>query len=100
MNSKHLTTALIRARTLGLGSSTLQILLHLQAHGKSPITALTLSLGVSPANLTSLLDGLERKRFIRRSRGKADRRVVFIAITQEGSAAVESILQSPSLITP
>lgn len=53
-----------------------------------PMTARELSraTGLSAAATTSLVDRLEQKGFVRRTRGETDRRQVFVELTDQGGA--------------
>jgi DNA-binding MarR family transcriptional regulator len=54
------------------------------ADGETSPTALGHLLAVTPASMTQLLDRLERRRLIRRSRNPGDRRATVLALTPEG----------------
>jgi MarR family transcriptional regulator, transcriptional regulator for hemolysin len=54
------------------------------ADGETSPTALGHLLAVTPASMTQLLDRLERRRLIRRSRNPGDRRATVLALTAEG----------------
>jgi DNA-binding MarR family transcriptional regulator len=56
------------------------------------MSGLSERLQVSTAAVTSIVDKLEAEQFVRRSRGKEDRRQVFVQITPRGRDAVQSIL--------
>lgn len=62
-----------------------------------PITATEISrkIHVSPSTVVGILDRLEDKGWIRRERGKEDRRIVFITATEAG---VELVRVTPSPI--
>jgi len=45
----------------------------------------------SPANLTTVLDNLERRELIARSRDASDRRVTIVALTDEGRARIAAL---------
>ena len=61
------------------------LLLRVLAEG-TPVNARTMGqrLSVSPANVSGLVDRLERKRYLKRSRSAEDRRKVLLEITPEG----------------
>jgi DNA-binding MarR family transcriptional regulator len=54
------------------------------ADGETSPTALGHVLAVTPASMTQLLDRLERRGLIRRSRNPGDRRATVLALTAEG----------------
>ena len=62
-----------------------------------PITATAISrkIHVSPSTVVDILDRLEDKGWIRRERGKEDRRIVFITATEAG---IELVRATPSPI--
>jgi MarR family transcriptional regulator, 2-MHQ and catechol-resistance regulon repressor len=74
----------------GVTSSQLGVLEALQHLGPMPHCALAGKLLVSPSNLTTVLDNLERAGFVRRDRDAADRRVSMISLTEAGAAHLAS----------
>jgi MarR family transcriptional regulator, transcriptional regulator for hemolysin len=52
--------------------------------GETSPTALGRTLAVTPAGMTQLLDRLEKRRLIRRSRNPGDRRATVLELTLEG----------------
>ena len=67
----------------------LEALHHL---GPQPQGVLARKILTSPANLTTVLDKLQRRALIRRSRDAGDRRVVRIDLTPDGEALVADLL--------
>jgi MarR family transcriptional regulator, 2-MHQ and catechol-resistance regulon repressor len=63
----------------------LEALLHL---GPMPHCALATKLLVSPSNLTTVIDNLERDGLVRRERDAVDRRVSITSLTAAGEARV------------
>lgn len=63
-------------------------------HRKGRMTAKELAemMEVTPANVTGIVDRLEREGLAARSRGAQDRRVVYVRLTEEGHAKVEEML--------
>lgn len=61
-------------------------LLALEKHGAMPVKTLSQSLDLSPSTTVGVIDRLEQKRMVTRTRSLDDRRQVHIAITPEGSA--------------
>ncbi|MDY0273281.1 MAG: MarR family transcriptional regulator [Advenella sp.] len=59
---------------------------------KGPITATAISrdIHVSPSTVVGILDRLEDKGFIKRERGRQDRRTVFITATEAGAELVKN----------
>lgn len=63
---------------------TLHTLMIRDTPGRASPTALARSMGVSPAGMTGRLDALERKGFLKRVPGTADRRRVDVEVTRAG----------------
>jgi DNA-binding MarR family transcriptional regulator len=63
---------------------TLHRLMISDTPGRGSPTALAKSLGISPAGVTGRLDSLEKKGFLKRVPGTADRRKVDVEITRAG----------------
>jgi DNA-binding MarR family transcriptional regulator len=57
-----------------------------------PANVLAERLLVTGASITSLVDTLERKGYVRRARGYGDRRVVFIALTDAARPVIDEFL--------
>jgi len=57
-------------------------------HGRLPLAGLAQHLLKSPANVTALVDRMERDGFVRRARGEQDRRSVFAELTDDGWLAL------------
>ncbi len=60
------------------------------ASGPMTATAISREIHVSPSTVIGILDRLEEKGYIRRERGREDRRIVFVSATQEGVALAQS----------
>lgn len=73
----------------GLSLAELRILHTLHVDGPVPITKLATELLVTPAAITSLVDGLEGHELVERVRAEDDRRVVTIKITGKGEATLK-----------
>lgn len=76
--------SVIEEKTLGI----------LQQHGPLPAGAIATHTGLAAASVTSLVDRLETKGFVRRTRGETDRRVVLVEIDQEKLAAFAPIFDA------
>jgi DNA-binding MarR family transcriptional regulator len=80
--------------TCGLNPAKFNLLMLIKHIGKdSGISQMELGrdLYVSAANITKLLDGLERKAWITRAPSRKDRRVKLIKITQSGAALLDEV---------
>lgn len=75
-------------RQLGLNPADLRCLDWLVDRPRTP-TELSEATGLSGAATTAMIDRLERKGFVHRSRGEADRRNVFVAMTPQGRLRTE-----------
>lgn len=53
-------------------------------HGPLTATAISRDMHVSPSTVVGILDRLEDKGFVRRERGREDRRIVFVSVTDAG----------------
>src|SRR5688572_28869675 len=83
----------LERRLLGLGLTdsqfgVLEALLHL---GPSPQHELGRALFTSRANVTTVVDNLEKRGLVRRQRDTVDRRAVIVHLTAEGQALIEEI---------
>jgi DNA-binding MarR family transcriptional regulator len=71
----------------------LRLLYELHCNGPRKMTDLADSLGVTPRNVTALVDGLEAEALVRRVPHPSDRRVTMVEITG-GAAQVEEQFRS------
>ncbi|MGA2666416.1 MAG: MarR family transcriptional regulator, partial [Nitrososphaerales archaeon] len=69
----------------GLSLTELRVLKLLSGSGPSPMARIAADLSMTPASMTGLVDRLEEEGFVTRERSSRDRRVVSVAITEEGS---------------
>jgi DNA-binding MarR family transcriptional regulator len=80
-----------RVRRLGLSMAQLNILYTLQRCGEMPMSRLAEMLNVSLSNATGLIDRIEERGFVERSRVPEDRRIVLIRVTSAGEAMLGEI---------
>lgn len=83
-------------RTCGLTGPQLMILQALAQTGPMTVGQLAARINLSQATVTPILDRLERKQLVQRSRGVTDKRKVFISLTPGGRhtlAAAPALLQ-------
>ena len=73
-----------RVLRLGLSMAQLNILYTLQRNGEMPMSRLAEMLNVSLSSATGLIDRIEERGFVERTRVPEDRRVVKIRVTPEG----------------
>jgi DNA-binding MarR family transcriptional regulator len=71
----------------GPSHSRLRLLGALSADGPQMMSGLSGGLGVTPRNVTALVDALEREGLVRRRAHPTDRRAVLVELTAEGARA-------------
>jgi DNA-binding MarR family transcriptional regulator len=64
----------------------LMVITILEAQGPVPMTRLAEALDVSDASATGIVDRMKRRGLVERRRDDADRRLVIVALTDEGEA--------------
>jgi DNA-binding MarR family transcriptional regulator len=75
-----------RGAAPGLSPTARALLALVDAHGPRAHRDLAVALGVAPATVTAVVDGLERAGHVARTRDAHDRRVVRVGITAAGRA--------------
>ena len=80
-----------RVLRLGISMAQLHILYTLQRTGEMTMSHLADILNVSLSNATGLIDRIEERGFVERTRVAEDRRVVLIRVTDSGRRALEEI---------
>jgi DNA-binding MarR family transcriptional regulator len=80
-----------RVRRLGLSMAQLNILYTLQRCGEMPMSRLAEMLNVSLSNATGLIDRIEERGLVERSRVPEDRRIVLIRVTPAGERMLGEI---------
>ena len=80
-----------RVIRLGLSMAQLHILYTLQRNGQMTMSRLAEVLNVSLSNATGLIDRIEERGFVERTRVPEDRRVVLIRVTPQGEQMLEEI---------
>ena len=71
----------------------LNVLFVLNADGPMPMRALAESMDVSQASATGIVDRMEQRGLVERQRDAEDRRVVRVAITDEGRRLIAGMAQ-------
>lgn len=94
IDSIHLARMLQAAREDGLRDETLQLLCLLDYNGRQRMTDLAAEIGVSTAAMTSMVDALERRSYVRRIPSTTDRRVIYIEALGLGLHAIKLILDA------
>ncbi len=72
------------ATTTGLTPSQLGVLQEVGRHSALPPTSIASATGISPANVTAIVDRLLAKGLVMRQRGHVDRRQILVSLTDEG----------------
>jgi len=72
----------------------IRVLMQLLRSPGRPLTPgeLAVRMGVTPATITGLLDGLERENMIRRERSREDRRSVRVRLTARGERFLDAVM--------
>ncbi|MDZ4848243.1 MAG: MarR family transcriptional regulator [Pirellulaceae bacterium] len=73
-----------------LGHQDLRVVEHLGDAGPQMMRMLAENLGVAVNSMTSLVDNLEHKGLAHRTRSEVDRRVVHVALTEDGRQVYEA----------
>lgn len=80
-----------RFRATGLNQSQIAALLHLQRAESLSQTDLSERLGMKKAATGTLIDGLEGKGLVERTRSSEDRRLQLVSITDAGERVVDEV---------
>ncbi|MCL6625642.1 MAG: MarR family transcriptional regulator [Alicyclobacillus shizuokensis] len=80
-----------QVKKFGLTTSEMFILRYLDACGRAKASDLARVVGLSPGAITQVCDELVKSGFVDRTRSEEDRRVVYIAITNQGKQKFEHI---------
>jgi DNA-binding MarR family transcriptional regulator len=77
-------------REFGLTGPQLTVLTTIHRNGPLSVSDIARRISLSQATVTSILDRLEQQGLISRVRGKADKRLVYIELTEKGRAILEN----------
>ena len=80
-----------RFRATGLNQSQVAALVHLDRVEELSQTDLAARLGMRKAAAGTLIDGLEGKGLVERTRGREDRRLQLVSITDDGRRIVDQV---------
>ncbi len=75
-------------KTLGLTAPQLLVLQTIQRLGPMPLARLSSVVSLASPTVTTIVDRLEKRGFVRRERTSLDRRVVHTQLTEQGVAAI------------
>ncbi len=78
-------------RAHGLTFAQVMLMKHLRGQGRLTVRELADALEVTPANVTGIVDRLEREGLVTRARSGEDRRVVFVRLTENGHRRMETL---------
>lgn len=67
-------------------------ILYFAQDGRLPQSEIARQLGTTPANVTQLIDGLERDGYVERVTNTADRRVTYAQLTEHGRATCDLLV--------
>jgi DNA-binding MarR family transcriptional regulator len=89
LNAVEIYSAKLKEQT-GLSGSQLSCLLVLNTESPLPLSKLSRKVSLSPSMITTIVDQLEKKELVFRSRQSSDRRVIFIELTEKGKDLVKT----------
>jgi len=81
-----------------LGISHILILSHLRQYGKSRPSDIARALGLTPPTLTHLAEKLVKKKLAVRLNDSADRRIIYLGITEQGIDMVKKAQEKGSAL--
>ncbi len=88
-------SAKVLARETELTTSQLLVLQLLEPNKSLTVGEVAKHVNLNQATVTTIVDRLEERQLVRRHKGKADRRQVFVSLTQEGK---DMLTQAPKLL--
>jgi DNA-binding MarR family transcriptional regulator len=74
---------------LGISMAQFHIAVTLQRAGTMPMSRLAELLGISQSNASGLIDRLEERGYVERTRVPEDRRIVLVRVTDNGARVIE-----------
>jgi DNA-binding MarR family transcriptional regulator len=74
---------------LGISMAQFHIAVTLQRSGTMPMSRLAELLGISLSNASGLIDRLEERGYVERTRVPEDRRIVLVRVTDDGARVIE-----------
>ena len=80
-----------RCQAHGLSIVGFHVLALLEVHGPMPMSHMADELGVALPNATGIIGRLAERRIVRREHDPADRRVVLVALSDEGRALIDEM---------
>jgi len=89
LHSRHL------EKTVGLTAPQLLSLQILRQRGQITVGALAREMNLSHATVTTVMDRLENRQLVMRTRSESDKRKVFVTLTEEGE---KLLISAPTLL--
>jgi DNA-binding MarR family transcriptional regulator len=83
-------------RAHGLTFAQVSLMKRLRETGRLTVRELADALEVTPANVTGIVDRLEREGLVTRARSGEDRRVVFVRLTENGHQRMDAVKREGS----
>lgn len=80
-----------RLLRLGVSMSQLHVMSMLERHGEMSMSRLAEVIDVSVSNATGLIDRMEERGYVERTRVPDDRRIVLVRVAERGHALLEEI---------
>jgi MarR family transcriptional regulator, 2-MHQ and catechol-resistance regulon repressor len=90
---KIYTVAETNIQTVGLSLPEFRALKHLDESGPCPMVSFAEQLSITPPAVTGMVDRLEERGLVERTRNIGDRRVVTISITESGQKLLRKALR-------
>jgi DNA-binding MarR family transcriptional regulator len=81
-------------RKMDVPLAQLKSLFIIHARGSASVRSLALDLGVTPANVTGIIDRLVSQDLVSRGESTSDRRIVRLQLTDKGRAKISTIQES------
>lgn len=76
------------SKTAGLTSPQLLVLQTLQRHEELTVGEIATKVSLSQATVTTIIDRLEKRNFVKRERGSTDKRKVYVYLTDDAHKAL------------
>ncbi len=77
-----------------LGHHDLRIIEYLGESGQQKMRSVAGHLGLAVNTMTTIIDHLEQKGLVQRTRSSTDRRVIYVALTEDGRRIFEEVAQA------
>jgi DNA-binding MarR family transcriptional regulator len=81
---------------LNLTIPQMKCLTYIMRHGKINLSGLAAGIHVTPANVTGIIDRLVEQGFVARIPDSADRRVVWLSVTEKGESTLSNLREGRS----